>query len=103
VEIVDITDADNRTVTVYFSQTTKLPVRQSFKRRNPEFKDFDEEVTLFSKYLDVGGVKWPFDVHRERNGEKIYEMFSDTVEINRDLTDDRFTLPANLKLLPKAK
>ena len=55
-EIVDITDADNRTVTVYFSQTTKLPVRQSFKRRTPEFKDFDEEVTLFSKYLDVGGV-----------------------------------------------
>jgi hypothetical protein len=103
VEIVDITDADNRTLTVYFSQTTKLPVRQSFKRRNPEFKDFDEEVTLFSKYRDVGGVKWPLDVRRERNGEKIYEMFSDTVEINRDLTDDLFTLPANLRILPKAK
>jgi len=50
-----------------------------------------------------GGVKWPFDIRRERNGEKIYEMFSDSVEINRDLTDDRFTLPANLKMLPKAK
>src|SRR5215831_16442738 len=39
VEIVDITDADGRTVTVYFSQSTKLPVRQVFKRRNPEFTD----------------------------------------------------------------
>ena len=28
VEIVDITDADNNVVTVYFQQTTKLPVRQ---------------------------------------------------------------------------
>jgi hypothetical protein len=95
---------DEPGLTLYFSQTTKLPVRQSFKRRNPEFKDFDEEVTLFSKYRDLGGgVKWPLDVHRERNGEKIYEMFSDTVEINRDLTDDLFTLPANLRILPKAK
>ena len=103
IEIVDITDADNRTVTVYFSQTTKLPVRQAFKRRNVELKDWDEEVTLFSKYRDVGGVKWPFDIHRERNGEKVYEIFADSVEINKDLKDDLFTLPANLKILPKAK
>jgi len=104
VEIVDITDADNRTVTVYFNQTTKLPVRQVFKRRNTEFKDFDTEETSFSKYRDVGGgVKWPFDVHRERNGEKNYEIFCDSVEINKGLTDNLFTLPANLKLLPKAK
>ena len=104
VEIVDITDSDNRTVTIYFSQATKLPVRQVFKRRNTEFKTWDEEVTIYSKYRDVGGgVKWPFEVHRERNGEKIYEMFSDSVEINRNLKDDLFTLPANLKMLPKAR
>ncbi|HEV3334182.1 MAG TPA: hypothetical protein VG096_24520 [Bryobacteraceae bacterium] len=103
VEIVDITDADNRTVTVYFDQRTKLPLRQSFRRRNEELKDWDVEVSLFTKYREVGGVKWPFDIHRERNGEKVYEIFSDSVEINKDLTDDLFTLPANLKLLPKAK
>lgn len=104
VEIVDITDADNRTVTVYFNQMTKLPIRQVFKRRNPEFKDFDEEVMVFSKYRDVGGgVKWPFDMRRERNGEKTYEIFSDSVEINRNLKDNLFTLSANLKLLPKEK
>jgi len=104
VDIVDITDSDNRAVTVYFNQTTKLPIRQSFKRRNPEFKDFDEEVTVFSKYRDVGGgVMWPFDIRRDRNGEKTYEIFSDTVEINKDLTDNLFTLPVNLKLLPKQK
>lgn len=104
VEIVDITDADNRTVTVYFNQMTKLPVRQSFKRRNTEYKDFDEEVMVFSKYRDAGGgVMWPLDMRRERNGEKTYEIFSDSVEINKNLTDDLFTLPANLKLLPKQK
>lgn len=104
VEIVDITDAENRTVTVFFSQSTKLPVRQTFRRRNPEYKDWDTEVSLFSKYRDVGGgVKWPFQVRRDRNGEKVFEMYAESVEINRDLTDNLFTLPANLKLLPKPK
>jgi hypothetical protein len=103
VEIVDITDADGRTVTVYFGQSTKLPVRQTFKRRNEDYHDFDQETTIFAKYRDSGGVKWPWDIRRDRNGEKIYEMYSESVEINKDLKDDVFSLPVNTKLLPKAK
>ena len=103
VEIVDITDAGGLTVTVYFSRLTKLPERQVFKRRNPEYKDFDTEVSTFANYHDVGGVKWPISIRRERNGEKIFEIYSDSVQINRNLKDDLFTLPATIKMLPKAK
>lgn len=104
VEIVDITDAAGETVTVYFDQFDKVPIRQTFKRRNPQFKDFDTEVSIFAKYRDIGGgVKWPYDVRRERNGEKIYEMYSESVEINKNLTDDLFTLPVGMKVLPKPK
>jgi hypothetical protein len=104
VEIVDITDADGLTVTVYFSRSNKLPVRQVLKRRNPEFKDFDTEETLFAKYRDVGGgVMWPFSIRRQRNGEKLYEIYSESVQINKSLRDDLFTLPAKLKILPPAK
>jgi hypothetical protein len=89
---------------VYFDKLNKLPVRQLFKRKNPEYKDFDTEVTLFAKYRDVGGgVQWPFDVRRDRNGEKIFEMYSESVEINKDLKDSLFVLPSNVKMLPKAK
>ena len=104
VEIVDITDARNETVTVYFDQLNKLPVRQTFRRRNEEFKDFDTEVSMFGLYRDVGGgVKWPCNIRRERNGEKIFEMFSDDVRINRNLKDNLFELPGNIKVLPKMK
>jgi hypothetical protein len=104
VEKVEITDADNVMVTVYFDQSSKLPVRQVFRRKNPEFKDFDTEVSLFAKYRDVGGgVQWPFDIRRDRNGDKIFEMYSDSVEIDKGLKDDLFSLPANVKMLPKAK
>ncbi len=53
VEIVDLTDANNLTTTVYFDQITKLPVRQVFFRRDPVTKDRNEEVTHFTKYRDA--------------------------------------------------
>jgi|HubBroStandDraft_6_1064221.scaffolds.fasta_scaffold156099_2 hypothetical protein len=101
VEIVDLTDADNHTTTVYFDQTTKLPVRQVFFRRDPVTKDKNEEVTHFTKYRDTGnGVQWPFAIERDRNGEKIYEIFSTSVEVNnKKASADLFTLPSTINLL----
>lgn len=95
VDIVDITDADNRVVTVYFHQDTNLPVRQIYKHYNFETKEQDEEVTLYSRYRDAGdGVQWPHQIRRERNGEKVYEIFAESVKINQGLTDELFTVPA---------
>jgi hypothetical protein len=101
VEIVDLSDADNVTTTAYFDQITKLPVRQVFFRRDPITKDRNEEVTHFTKYRDTGdGVQWPFAVERDRNGEKIYEIFSTSVEVNdKKAVDNLFLLPSTIKLL----
>jgi len=104
VEVVEMTDAAGETVTVYFGRDDKFPIRQMYRRRNPTFKDFDTEVTVFDKYRDAGGgVKWPLDIRRERNGDKIYEMYSDSVQVNQNLPDNLFTIPANMKILPKPK
>ena len=101
VEIVDITDDDNRTTTVYFHQVTKLPTRQVFYRRDPKTKDRIEEITRYSIYRDVGGgVLWPLTIQRDRNGEKIYEIFSDAVQINdKKISNDLFLLPSTIKRL----
>ena len=100
VEIVDINDADNRTTTVYFHQITKLPVRQVFNRRNAVTKEKDEEITVYSKYRDVGnGVQWPFAIERVRNQEKTFEIFSESVTINKNLPDSLFALPSGIKML----
>ena len=104
VELVDITDANNDTVTVYFDQINKLPVRQVYYRRDPIDNTKLEEVSLFNKYRDVGGgVMWPFAIRSERNGEKVLERYLESVEINRDLKDSLFMLPPNLKILKKDK
>ncbi len=102
VEIVDIVDASNDAVTVYFHQSTKMPVRQVFYRRDPKTNVRIEEVTEYGKFRDVGnGVQWPFTIQRTRDGEKIFEMYSDTVEINQKLSDSLFVLPTGIKVLKK--
>jgi len=103
VQIVDITDATGFTVTVSFNQVTKLPVRQTYRRRNPIYKDFDTEVTVYTKYRTVDGIVWPYDIHRERNGDKVFELYADSVQMNKDLKDDLFTLPGKIKILPKGQ
>jgi hypothetical protein len=100
VEIVDLTDADNRTTTVYFDRITKLPVRQAFYRRDPVTKDKNEEVTHFTKFRETGGIQWPFAIERDRNGEKIFEIFSTSVEVNDPKVGfNLFALPSTIKLL----
>jgi len=98
-EAVDFVDANNATLTVQFHYSTHLPVRQVYFRRDPMTKDRIEEVTVFSKYRDVGGVQWPFAITRHRDGNKTYEMFAESVTINEDLPDQHFTIPANVKIL----
>ncbi|HVT92219.1 MAG TPA: hypothetical protein VHD76_05210 [Bryobacteraceae bacterium] len=100
VEIVDITDAENETTTVYIDQTTHLPLRQRFYRRNPVTRDRDEEITVFTKYRDAGGgVQWPFSIERDRNGEKISQIFSESVTINQNLPDSLFALPSGIRMI----
>jgi hypothetical protein len=93
VEIVDIVDAENNLVTVYFDQLTKLPVRQVFKHRDPKTKLNDDEVSLFTKYRTVDGIQWPFAVQRERNGEKSFELFSESVNFDKSIPEKLFVKP----------
>lgn len=102
VHVVDFLDSDNRVTTVYFQQSTKLPVKQIWENRNPVTKRKSEEITVYSKYKDIGGgIQWPLVVRRERDGEKIFEMFADVIAANQGLTDELFTLPSDVKILEK--
>jgi hypothetical protein len=101
VELVEIADSENRSTTVAFHRSTKLPFRQVFEHRDPKTKERIEEVMYFSKWRDVGGgVMWPYHMERIRNGEKVFEIFSDHVAVNQNVPDTAFQLPSNLKVLP---
>jgi hypothetical protein len=102
VEALDVYDAENRSVRVWVNKTTFLPVKQRSYRWDPTIKDRREEVTRYSKYREVGnGVMWPFDIERERDTEKNFQLFSDHVTVDDQLAPSMFELPNGIKILKK--
>jgi hypothetical protein len=102
VEILDILDGENRTLTVWIHSSTWLPVKQRFRRWDPLIKDWHEEVTSYTRYRDAGGgVMWPHATERDRDGEKVFTMYSDRVTVNETLDDSLFQLPGGIKILTK--
>lgn len=93
VHVVDITDSQNRTLTVNFNSDTNLPVKQTFTWRDPKTRDRNEEITRYSVYQESHGVMWPSQIQRERNGQKKYQIFSDTILIDQNLPDAVFEKP----------
>jgi hypothetical protein len=101
VEIVDITDAQDQTIRVYFDHNTMLPIHETYTWLDPLTKEHNDEVTDFDKYRDAGGVMWPFSVERQRNGYKTYQIFASNVEVDQPLPPNIFELPAGAKRLKK--
>ena len=101
VELVDIYDSMNRSTVVAFHRSTRLPLQQTYSYQDPVTKDRAEEIIYFSKYRDVGGgVQWPFHTERTRNGEKAFEIFAESVEINQELANTLFEIPTGMNILP---
>lgn len=100
VETLDLFDADNRNVTVWINSSTWLPVKQRFSRWDALINDRHEEVTHYSKYRQTGnGVTWPYVTERDRDTEKVFQMYSDRVSTDGPLNDGLFELPGGIKIL----
>ena len=93
VNIVDITDSENRKITAYFNIDTHLPVRETWSWRDPKTHDRNDEITRYAIYREDNGVMWPQQITRERNGEKKAQIFSESVLIDQNLPDAIFTKP----------
>jgi hypothetical protein len=103
-DVIEIVGQDNVPVKVHVHQSTHLPVKQAFIRRDPKSRERFEEETVFGKYRDAGGgVQWPYSITRHRNGEKVYEIFSESVTVNAGLTDELFTLQGKTKILEERR
>ncbi|HVW10046.1 MAG TPA: hypothetical protein VHC90_15765 [Bryobacteraceae bacterium] len=103
VEIVDIYDNENRNTTVWIHSSTWLPVRQLVKRWDPLYQERRDEMTRFTKYGDAGGgVMWPRTIQRERDGQKVYQLFMDSVKVGV-FDDSMFKLPPGTKMVEHVK
>lgn len=101
VETIEIYDSENRHVTVWVNSDSFVPVKQRFYRWDPTINDRHEEVTRYTKYRLTGGVMWPFEITRDRDGAIVFEMNSEHVTLNDSLPESMFELPNGIKILKK--
>ena len=88
---VELVDSDNRTIRIAIATATHLPLRKIVDTRDPRTRMKSEEIEIYSNYHPLEGIQTPFQVTRERNGIKIFQVFFDKCEYNTDISDSLFT------------
>ncbi len=96
---VSILMPDNDAVTLELDADTHLPLLRTFKYRNAEFKDWDEDSEGYEDYHTIQGLPTPFSVTRYHNGDMQTERFIKKVEYNTDMAPAIFDV--NKPLLKK--
>ncbi len=88
---VELVDSDNRTIRIAFADNTHLPIRKKVETRDPRMQRKSEEIEYYSNYHPIDGVQTPFQITRERNQIKIFQVFFDKCDYNTSLADAMFT------------
>ena len=99
-DALDIVDAEGEAITLYLRQSDGLPLQQLYVRRDRKTRIPYEEKSVFGRYKPVGDVLLPWIIRRERDGDKVFELYADSYEINKALSGDLFTVPNDLPMLP---
>ena len=88
---VELVDPENRTIKIAFARSTHLPIRKVVDTRDSNTRMKTAETEFYSNYHPVDGVQTPFQVTRERNGIKIYQVFYESCQYNTNLPESLFT------------
>jgi hypothetical protein len=88
---VELVDSDNRTFRIAIARTDHLPVRKVVDTRNANTRMRNEEIEYYSNYHPINGIQTPYQITRERNGIKVYQVFFDKYEYNTSVPDSLFT------------
>lgn len=91
-DTVEISDRDGESITIYLRMSDRLPLQQVYLRRDPKTRVPYEEKSIWSKYRDVDGVKIPWNIRQERDGDKTFEFFGRAAAINQSLDAGLFDL-----------
>jgi len=88
---VELIDGENRTIRIAFQTSTHLPVRKTSDNNDPKTHLRMKEIEYYSNYHPINDIQTAYQVTRERNGIKIFQVFFDKCEYNTNLSDSLFT------------
>jgi hypothetical protein len=88
---IEFVDPDNRSVRIAFSKFTHLPIRKTVVTRDPTTHLKAETMEYYSNYHPVQGVTTPFQITREKNGHRVYQVFFSDCKYNTNPADSLFS------------
>jgi hypothetical protein len=87
---VTLINAKNEAVSLYFDPDTHLPIKKSYRWRDPVDKERNVEEELYDNYKLVQGVMTPDSFTRYFNGDMQTERFVSSVHFNQGLDETMF-------------
>ena len=71
-------------------ETTHLPIRLTFKWRDPTYRDFNTEAQEYNDYHPIDGVMTPLTLTRYHNGDMTSQVYLKEVHYNLHFPPDLF-------------
>jgi hypothetical protein len=87
---VTLINAKDEAVSLYFDPDTHLPIKKSYKWRDPVDKDRNVEEEIYDNYKPVQGVMTPYSFTRYYNGDMQTQRFVNSVHFNPELDEAMF-------------
>ena len=98
---VTLISAQNESITIQMDTQTHLPLRRSYKYRDPVYKDLDSDTEDYANYHTVDGFPTAFSISRTKNDEMVREVYIDKVSYNQEIPPDFWDIDAAAKRIKK--
>jgi hypothetical protein len=87
---ITLINAKNEAVSLFFDLDTHLPIKKTYKWRDPVDKERNFEEELYENYRLVQGVMTPYSFTRFFNGDMQTQRFVNSVHFNQELDPAMF-------------
>ncbi|HEX6465762.1 MAG TPA: hypothetical protein VFZ99_00570 [Terriglobales bacterium] len=97
VDNVTLMNSKDESVTIAIDTASHLPIKKSFKLRDPESGEMDEDAEIYANYRMEDGFNTAHVITRLKNDEMVAERFLFKVTYNKGIDDSMFVPGAGKK------
>jgi hypothetical protein len=98
---VTLFNAENDSITIQTDAQTHLPLRRTFKWRDPTYKDLNEEADEYDDYHVVDGIPTAFTMTRFHNGDMTSQRYLYRASYSVSFPDNLFDVDASMAKIKK--
>jgi hypothetical protein len=102
-EQVTLINAKNEAVSLYFDVDSHLPIKKSYRWRDPVDKERNSEEEVFDNYKPTHGVMAYYSFTRYYNGDMQSQRFISSVQFNQGLDEAMFDPTSGYNPIKAAK